>query len=64
MIEKLRQNLLLILALAAVIGFFIRHEHRMTVGEQRDIRIEAKLEEIGVAQQRVYQHLFFKEPNQ
>ncbi len=59
MIDRTKAIITLIIAIAALIGFFIRHEHRMTVQEQCDIRIEAKLDAVIENQDKLINRLLF-----
>ena len=61
MIDKTKAIITLVLAIIALIVYANRLEHRLTVMEQRDIRIEESIDDIAIMQMRISQHLFFSE---
>lgn len=61
MIDKTKAIIALILAIIGLILYANRLEHRLTVIEQQNIRLEETLDDIDTSQRRITQYLFFKE---
>jgi len=63
MLDKTKAIISLIVAIAVLVGYIVKLEHRLTVAEQRNEQLSSelciRLESIDDNQRRIMQHLFF-----
>ena len=61
--DKAKAIIGLIVAIAVLVGYIVKLEHRLTVAEQRNEQLSSelciRLESIDDNQRRIMQHLFF-----